>query len=92
MLRSAGPSAATHLRAAVASSQALGATVRRGSTDNWHRYRSKESSSRPGGTWASACVTRPYRPRIKGTAERFMRTALDKWTMSSATLAPRLRG
>jgi transposase InsO family protein len=74
-----GPSAAAHLRTAVAYYKRLGITVRQVLTDNGSGYRSK--------AFAAACAelgirhrfTRPYTPRTNGKAERFIQTALREW-------------
>lgn len=79
-----GPSAVTHLRAAVAWYASMGITVRRVMTDNGSCYISH--------AFKEACVdlgirhirTKPYTPKTNGKAERFIQTALREWAYARA--------
>lgn len=79
-----GPSAAKHLKAAVAWYATMGIKVKRVMTDNGSCYIS--------GAFKKACEelgirhirTKPYTPKTNGKAERFIQTALREWAYARA--------
>jgi len=83
--------AVAFLKAAIAYYASLGVTVERVMTDNGSCYRS--------GAFAKACRrlrlkhirTKPYTPRTKGKAERFIQTSLREWAYARAYLNSKQR-
>jgi transposase InsO family protein len=77
-------SAIAFLKALVAYYASLGVIVTRVMTDNGSCYRSREFATACRELGLSHIRTRPYTPRTKGKAERFIQTALREWAYAQA--------
>lgn len=76
-------SAVGFLRRAVVFFAAHGVVVRRVMTDNGGAYRSRDHARAVADLGIKHLLTRPYRPRTNGKAERFIRTMLGEWAYAA---------
>jgi transposase InsO family protein len=79
------------LRRATAWFASLDVRVERVLTDNGSAYRSHRFRAAVHALGARHLRTRPYTPRTNGKAERFIRTALEKWAYVRAYRTSRER-
>jgi transposase InsO family protein len=88
-----GPTAAGFLRRAAAWFASMGITLEAVMSDNGACYRSRAHAQACSELSLRHLLTRPYRPRTNGKAERFIQTLTDKWAYGAiyGTSAERTR-
>ena len=77
-------SAIVHLKAAIAWYKKLGVKVERVMTDNGSCYTSRAFAKACRDLGIKHIRTKPYTPKTKGKAERFIQTALREWAYARA--------